>query len=235
MILSKEVEVTLCSKNIKYYENLGYLIPRYKDDEYRLKVKANTKIKVKVEDLQKRSQIKVLCKCDKCGKENLIIFSQLDKSGNYFCKKCRMNTFEIIENLRKIHTGKPLSQETRIKLSESLIKTNRKRENHPNWNPNKTEEDRIKGRYISGLGNWRNEVLKRDHYTCQCCGYIGAKNDGILISHHIKNYYNNEDQRTIINNGITLCKNCHKDFHRNYGVKHNDEIQLNEFLTERRK
>ena len=28
-LISKEIEITLSSKNIKYYENLGYEIPRY--------------------------------------------------------------------------------------------------------------------------------------------------------------------------------------------------------------
>jgi hypothetical protein len=81
--------------------------------------------------------------------------------------------------------------------------------------------------------NWRIAVFQRDRYTCQDCG---VNNGGLLESHHKKPFavifsdflqeYNQfspiEDKDTLvriainyksfwdINNGKTLCKECHK-------------------------
>jgi len=56
---------------------------------------------------------------------------------------------------------------------------------------------------------WRKNVLERDNYTCQGCGITGVE----LDAHHIKDYKNNPKIRTDINNGITLCKICHRKEH----------------------
>lgn len=75
MLITKEIEVTLCSANIHYYENLGYVIPREKDKRGRLTIKRGTKILVKIEDLPVHSHIKIKLMCDYCleeGKETII-------------------------------------------------------------------------------------------------------------------------------------------------------------------
>ena len=55
---------------------------------------------------------------------------------------------------------------------------------------------------------WRNNVLNRDNYTCQLCGK--TKDETILNVHHIERYADNEELRTDVSNGITLCYKCHK-------------------------
>ena len=55
---------------------------------------------------------------------------------------------------------------------------------------------------------WRISVLNRDNYTCLNCGKHG--DDAVLNVHHIKRYADNEELRTDVNNGITLCYECHK-------------------------
>jgi len=35
-----------------------------------------------------------------------------------------------------------------------------------------------------------------------------------------------------LDNGICLCNHCHKQFHKIYGKKRNNQNQLNEFLGE---
>lgn len=72
MLLTREVEVGASSSNIKYYENLGYKVPRYKDKRGRQSVKRSTKILVKVEDLPKKSNAMVDVQCDYCLEENII-------------------------------------------------------------------------------------------------------------------------------------------------------------------
>jgi len=52
---------------------------------------------------------------------------------------------------------------------------------------------------------WRNKIFQRDDYTCQICHKRGF----ILNAHHIHRFSENKDLRFDINNGITLCKNCH--------------------------
>lgn len=42
-LITKEVEVTLGVRNIRYYENLGYKIPKYEDRNHNMRVKRGTK------------------------------------------------------------------------------------------------------------------------------------------------------------------------------------------------
>ena len=79
---------------------------------------------------------------------------------------------------------------------------------------------------------WRKSVLVRDDFLCQRCGSTGK-----LRAHHIENFAENADLRFEIDNGITLCSNCHDSgstggFHRIYGVYHNNGEQVVEFLLQ---
>lgn len=53
---------------------------------------------------------------------------------------------------------------------------------------------------------WRDQVLKRDDWTCQFCG----KRGGRLEADHIKPYSFFPDCRWDVENGRTLCRPCHK-------------------------
>ncbi|WP_373864528.1 hypothetical protein [Paenibacillus humicus] len=44
------------------------------------------------------------------------------------------------------------------------------------------------------------------------------------------NYAEHRDRRVDVTNGVTLCKTCHDDFHRLYGRRNNNEVQLSEFI-----
>ena len=58
--------------------------------------------------------------------------------------------------------------------------------------------------------NWRISVFERDHYTCQVCGSVGKK----INAHHIKPFAEYPDLRFDVNNGVTLCYQCHLLAHK---------------------
>ena len=353
-LITKEVEVTLGVKNVKFYEDLGYEIPKKKNKWGKVTIPRGTKIKVKVEDLQEGSKAIVECVCDNC-KQFLPPKYYRDykrfvkEDGKTYCQKCateilardkmlktrlkNSKTFEqwCIENnrydillswdydlndcspdevtymsskkcwfkclLHPEHMSKKfcISYITRNKtISCDLCKSiaqwlidkygdnaleiywdyNRntvdpweisygsaikvwficqdedcgksyemtccdfsnnhrcpcnkhlKGEKNPNWNHDLTLEERLKGRKIKGYNDFVRETLKRDNYTCQCCGHYATN----LNAHHLDGYNWCKEKRTDINNGITLCETCHREFHKLYGKGNNTKEQFEEYL-----
>jgi len=72
---------------------------------------------------------------------------------------------------------------------------------------------------------WRSDIFTRDNFTCQDCG---DNKGGNLEAHHKKSFSSilqkyeittleealNCEELWNINNGITLCEDCHKKIHR---------------------
>lgn len=94
MLLTENVEVGLNAQTISYYENLGYHIPK---ERYRGRdiVKKNTKIIVKVKDLQSSSNVRVQYRCESCNEIITVRYTDYyrrkdDKYKNY-CPNCREN------------------------------------------------------------------------------------------------------------------------------------------------
>ena len=80
--------------------------------------------------------------------------------------------------------------------------------------------------------HWRNQVFGRDYYTCQCCGDRSGNGHAVkLCVHHIKNWKDYPSERYNVDNGITLCENCHNSFHSEFSKKNNNIEQLNKFLN----
>ncbi len=103
-------------------------------------------------------------------------------------------------------------------------------DNNPNYNSNLTYEDRIKYRYELDGGNgqvWSNSIMKRDNYTCQICNQHGGK----LNSHHLNAWNAFPEQRFDLDNGVTLCTDCHKEFHSEYGYGDNTREQFDEYAA----
>ena len=82
MILDKEINLIINNYIKKYYVNLGYNIPNYRDPV----------VSVKVSDLHKNSNEILNCACDICGLEKKIKYQSynkyLEKYGIYTCIKC---------------------------------------------------------------------------------------------------------------------------------------------------
>lgn len=88
--------------------------------------------------------------------------------------------------------------------------------NHPKWNPERTHEQRVKERKTGKDKAWRLAVFERDKFTCQFCGDARGGN---LVAHHVNSYSKHKELRHDPSNGITLCEDCHKDYHSAYGWK----------------
>lgn len=74
-----------------------------------------------------------------------------------------------------------------------------------------TEEERLSANKLRGLPEyqqWRESVINRDFGECQVCG-----SDIYLEVHHIKSFKHNLELALDIDNGITLCSMCHKNYH----------------------
>lgn len=140
-LITKEVEVVLNSSNIKYFENLGYIIPRVKG-RCGVTTPRGTSIVVLVKDLLQNSKTLVDVKCDGC-KELLHMqygeYFHHNHDGKYYCVHCYNSLF---------NTG----------------------ENNPKYNYALTDEERERGRSYPEYNEFVKIVLTRDNYTCQCCG-----------------------------------------------------------------
>lgn len=79
-----------------------------------------------------------------------------------------------------------------------------------NWQGGKTPIlDRI--RKSTEYKKWRKSVLERDEYTCHNCGI--KKRIGMRV-HHKYQFSIFPEIRMSEKNGITLCKECHKEVHK---------------------
>ena len=120
----------------------------------------------------------------------------------------------------KNRLGVPHSIETRKKICRGLLNSKR----FKNKVRISSKNERISKSIEYCL--WREAVFARDGYTCQKCKQWGGK----LRSHHIQNFAKYSEIRFAIDNGITLCQNCHFVFHKIYGKYNNTKKQIDEFI-----
>lgn len=105
------------------------------------------------------------------------------------------------------------------------------------WNGFVTSENK-RLRNSFEYDNWRNAVFKRDDYTCQCCGRRSRVGDSVTLhAHHLENFALNSDLRFDIDNGVTLCYECHDvrvdgSFHNMYGTIGNTKEQYEEYILQ---
>lgn len=98
------------------------------------------------------------------------------------------------------HLGKKRSLETRMKISLAVRGEKSGNWKGGIWAKNLGERGRIEYKL------WREAVFKRDNYICQFCGERG----GILNADHIKPFAYFPELRFSIDNGRTLCVDCHR-------------------------
>lgn len=110
-----------------------------------------------------------------------------------------------------------------------MVSTRRRGKNHPAWNENIDFVKRARN-YLYNYTNWRDEVFKRDKYTCYICGNVGKRLNAHhvypfteLINDFLLEHDGNEEElyeqlkswdRLIDTSiGITLCEECHHNLH----------------------
>lgn len=199
---------------------------------------------------------KIKCKCKLDGYEwSPIAESLLSGTG---CPKCANNIKnsheQFINKMKKINNnikilGQYKEMNTKIKCKclvcgyeweatpHNLLsnhgclkcyRINNKGENNPNWNPNKTQEERINDRKYLEYKEWRTICFERDNYTCQVTGKRGVE----LCVHHLYSYNKYRCLRTVMENGITVSKEIHELFHKKYGRGNNTLEQWEKFIKE---
>ncbi len=128
--------------------------------------------------------------------------------------------------------GVVLTKEHKKKISIALkgrcVKGHRWTMEHRSWF-SKYMKDKHLGKGLSPMNKiirrsleyklWREAVYERDNWTCGWCGIKSRKGTKVELNpHHIKPFAQFPELRFAIDNGITLCRDCHKTT-ENYGPK----------------
>ena len=98
----------------------------------------------------------------------------------------------------KINNGKKHREKQNNQKAISI-----KGEKNPNWKGGITPIN-LRIRNSKEYKLWRLAVLERDNFTCVWCGNKG------IIADHIKPFALFPELRFAIDNGRTLCRDCHK-------------------------
>jgi hypothetical protein len=227
---SQFVRVMVSTRTKKYYEDL-----------FNEALSVGQEIEVPVGWLVKKSNEKVFVICPRCNKPREVVFQTLIRCNNSFCnicskqkkndwmlghifgklrvlrygegkysRKCNFSTFVcrckcgnevevVVSNLKRGNTTSCGCYRSEIKSGKNSIF----------YNSKLTDDERIVKRNVPEYVEWRKAVYERDNYTCKACSKVG----GHLVAHHIVPYSTNKKLRFNVDNGITLCKTCHKEFH----------------------
>jgi hypothetical protein len=127
-----------------------------------------------------------------------------------------------IRSTSEANRGRPFSKEHIEKISKSKIEKGSARGfRNPNWKGG-ISDNWSKLRFSQEYVIWRKSVFEKDNYTCRGCGYDKGHT---LQAHHILRRVDFPHLIFAIDNGITLCKNCHKKIHSKRA-----NLQLGELL-----
>ena len=132
--------------------------------------------------------------------------------------KCSPQTEETKQKIREANIGKRIPKKIRLKMSLS-----HRGKRNGNWKGG-IARLQILIRNNSLYRQWRSDVFTRDNFTCQECGQTdeGWWATNIKSFSSILQYYEITtlekalkcEELWNINNGITLCKKCHRNLYK---------------------
>jgi len=148
------------------------------------------------------------------GRLTIISYHSFKNKEYFWLTKCDCGNEKVLR-ARSFRTGRVTScgcyrsECSKLRLTEG----NKLRvgEKHPKWDPTKSNKERYRLRK-NKISYVRIEAFERDNYTCQCCLKRGLN----LNAHHIAPFSTNIELRYDVNNLITLCVDCHKQYHKQY-------------------
>lgn len=103
---------------------------------------------------------------------------------------------EMLERIKKIVSHSDIIVNGDIILSGKKAETKKK--------------NTQKIRNTPGVNSWKHKVKERDK-VCQCCG-----SNGQLEVHHVMPLAEYPMLASDIHNGIVLCQECHRDYHKEW-------------------
>lgn len=166
----------------------------------------------------------------RCGHENKTTFSHWTEGGGRVCAKCSKSiryTKEYVASVFAALGCELLSEytncKTPVRYRDMFGKVRTTSFDH--FLNGRNTRDRE-----SGMPPWRQFIFSRDDFTCQVCG----KRGGDLEAHHLMSYADNSDLRSDLENGVTMCKTCHRSFHKAKGFGKNTREQYEEWRREYR-
>ena len=144
------------------------------------------------------------------GLEILSIFEHTEQKADFRCLSCDY-TFNV-------HIGNVINKTKGCPKCTKL-----KGENHPNWDSTISDKDRVYKRGYKFIV-WSKAIKDVANYKCDICN-----DGGYLESHHLESYAVKKELRYDLDNGVCLCRECHYNFHQDYGYKNSTKEQYLNF------
>lgn len=155
-----------------------------------------------------------LCLCS-CGKEKVVKQNRLKQGITQSCG-CLAKE-KAIERLKKMYRfgssnsffGKKHTESAKAKMSE--VSKKRIGVKSHNWKGGITPKNQ-KIRNSEEYKQWRLSVFERDNYSCVLCGNRSSVGNPVTLNaDHIKPFAYYPELRLDVNNGRTLCVDCHRN------------------------
>jgi len=233
MIKREKITVRQNATTDQYYKSLGYEIPKERSESF----------EVWSTDIPVSSEAEITRVCDECGEEHKMrrvkyrpvcrkcVSPKINKArkdpSKTTCPKCGGPK---AYSSKTCHDCMDTSGENNPMYGKPSPKTaarNRLRhgELSPLWKPELTDKDRIKNGRSGKQICWGKAVKDNWGWICDCCGY--SRKLALEAHHYVAGETIQKDFDPA--NGVALCANCHKEFHKTYGYGRNSQAQYQTF------